>query len=322
MVMSMTTEQRIKEILGYYTLFGKDETLQTYGIKEDTLRRYIDLGKNDHGVDVSEKSQYLSKIAKQFTTKELAAISHGGRLTPGQDKIPIVSFEGQRIRIGAMSDLHIGSIYTDDDHIFQAFEEFKKAGVDFVTIAGDITEGMSNRPGHVYELSDIGYASQRDHAINVLGQYDGQMFMIDGNHDRWFIKSNGALIVDDICRGIALAQFLGHDEGDISLKGRGTLRLWHGEDGNSYATSYRIQKVIEAFTGGEKPNVLFAGHTHKQIYMFDRHIHAYSMGSIQKQSRWMRSKRVPAHTGFWILDIWVNRNGVCKTSGTWHPFYS
>ena len=32
----------------------------------------------------------------------------GGRILPGLGKVPIISFEGQRIRIGVMSDTHIG----------------------------------------------------------------------------------------------------------------------------------------------------------------------------------------------------------------------
>jgi len=28
-----------------------------------------------------------------------------------------------------------------------------------------------------------------------------------------------------------------------------------------------------------------------------------------------------SHTGFWIIDIYTNDNGVAKTTGTWYPFY-
>ena len=145
--------------------------------------------------------------------------------------------------------------------------------------------------------------------------------MIDGNHDRWFIKSNGAKIVEDICEQIPHATFLGHDEGDIAI-GNTTAKLWHGEDGNSYATSYRLQKVVEAMTGGEKPGLLFTGHTHKSLYIFERHVHVYSGGSIQCQSKWMRGKRISAHTGFWIIDAYLNNTGIAKTTSTWYPFYN
>ena len=55
---------------------------------------------------------------------------------------------------------------------------------------------MSHRAGHVYDLSEIGYDKQKAKAIEIFSQWtDSQIYAIDGNHDRWFIKSNGALIV-------------------------------------------------------------------------------------------------------------------------------
>lgn len=269
-----------------------------------------------------EVSAILKKIGEQFSPQELQAISNGGRLMPGMAKVPIVNFDGERIRIGALTDTHIGSKFFKKERVQQAFDEFKKEGVDFVTISGDITEGMSNRQGHVYELDNIGYDSQRAEAVKVLSKWDGKMFLIDGNHDRWFIKSNGALIVKDIAEMLPDCEFLGHDEGDISLNGYATLKLWHGEDGSSYAVSYRIQKVVEALSGGEKPSAMFFGHTHKSTFLFDRNIHCYSLGCIQSQSKWMRGKRIAAHVGFWIIDLYVNKQGISKSTGTFYPFYT
>jgi len=267
-------------------------------------------------------SAILKKIGEKFTSLELQAIANGGRLLPGMTKVPIVSFTGTHIKIGAITDTHIGSKYFKRERLIQAFDEFKKEGVDFVTHSGDVTEGMSNRPGHIYELDQLGYNDQREEAVEILSHWKGKMFLIDGNHDRWFIKSNGALIVQDIAQRLPDAEFLGHDEGDISLNGFATLKLWHGEDGSSYAVSYRIQKVIESLSGGEKPQVMFFGHTHKSTYLFDRNIHCYSMGCIESQSKWMRGKRISAHTGFWIIDLWVNEQGVSKAGSTFYPFYT
>lgn len=269
-----------------------------------------------------DKESVLKKIADQYTPTELSAIANGGRIMPGYTKVPIINFDGTRIRIGVIGDTHIGSQYFKKERLFQAFEEFQKEGVDIVTHVGDVTEGMSNRPGHIYELDQLGYDRQRQEAVDVLGQWTGKMFLIDGNHDRWFIKSNGAMIVKDIAEMLPDAVFLGHDEGDISLGGKAVLKLWHGEDGSSYAVSYRIQKVVESLSGGEKPSVMFFGHAHKSIYIFERNIHCYSIGCIQSQSKWMRGKRIAAHTGFWIIDVWINDSGVSRSGGCFYPFYT
>ncbi len=319
--MGNVTEQKIKEVLGYYAIAGKKDTLKTFKLQDDTLRRYMDLAKNVYGLEIGEKSRALNLISQQYTDKELRAIAKGGRLVPGQARVPIISFEGERIRIGGITDTHFGSIYTDPDMTFQAFDEFKKEKVDFIVHCGDITEGMSNRAGHVYELSHIGYASQKQEAVRVLKEAPAKLYLIDGNHDRWFEKSSGALIVEDIAKELG-AVYLGQDEGDISLKGKASLKLWHGIDGSSYALSYRLQKIIEAFSGGEKPCVLMTGHVHKSIYIFERNIHSYGLGTLQQQSKWMRGRRIAAHVGFWIIDIWVADKGVTKTTGTWYPFYA
>ena len=100
------------------------------------------------------------------------------------------------------------------------------------------------------------------------------------------------------------------------------LKLFHGEDGSSYATSYRVQKVIEAYTGGEKPNMLILGHVHKQIYMFERNIHCISAGALSRQSSWMRSKRLVNHSGFHVVEITVNKTGISRCKVEWFPFYA
>lgn len=315
-------KERAKEVVEYLTLHGKSETVKHFDITEDSLNRYTRFAKQ-YGVAEVDKSKLLSKIAQTYCDDELKAIANGGRIVPGLAKVPVVNFDGDRVRIGAITDTHIGSLNFSEQRLYQAFEEFKKEKVDFITHSGDVTEGMSHRAGHVYELSEIGYEKQKSKAIEIFSQWtDSQIYAIDGNHDRWFIKSNGALIVKDIATQLDNFNFIGHDEGDISINGKAVVKLWHGEDGNSYALSYRLQKILESLSGGEKPSVIICGHTHKYVKIFERNVYAISAGSIQSQTPWMRGKRIAAHVGFCIIDIYVNKSGVCKFSDTWYPFYT
>ena len=316
------SDNSLQNILDYYTLKGMDETCARFDLSAETINRYLREAK-DRGLSGVSISKSIRDIIDTYSEDELSAIAKGGRIMPGYAKVPLISFDGKHIRVGHISDTHIGSLYFDDARLFQAFEEFRKEKVDFVTHSGDVSEGMSHRPGHIYELSQLGFEKQKDKCVDLFSQWtDTDIYAISGNHDQWFIKSNGANIVKDIDTSLDNFHFLGHDEGDISLGGKSVLKLWHGGDGNSYALSYRLQKILESLSGGEKPNVLIAGHVHKYVSIFERNVYAIGIGTLQRQTQFMRGKRIAAHVGFVISDYWVNDKGVSKMSHCWYPFYT
>lgn len=320
-IISLKTEY-LQKIVSECMSLGLLEASKKLNLSEETLNRYLREARK-RGISTSDKTKLMSQIIQNYTDKELEAIAKGGRIVPGYTKVPIISFEGERIRVGALTDTHIGSVDFHEERLYQALDEFKKAKVDFITHSGDVLEGMSNRPGHIYELTHLGYDLQKSYAVEIFKQWtDTEIYAISGNHDRWYIKSCGANVVADIAKEIPNFHFLGHDEGEISLKGKAVLRLWHGEDGNSYALSYRLQKILESLTGGEKPNAMIVGHVHKYVDIFERHVMCTSVGCIQSQTRWMRSKRIAAHSGFAVIDYWVNGGGICQKTLTWKPFYS
>ena len=320
------SKSKSKEISDLVEVVGRSKAGRQLHITQESIRKALRIHKRVVLPEMPNKpfapSCILEQIAKMYTPNELQAIAHGGRILPGIEPVPIIDFGGEHIRIGAITDTHIGHLKFSKERLFQAFEEFRKEKVDFITHSGDVTEGMSHRDGHIYELEALGYDQQKTLAINIFSQWtDSPIYAIDGNHDRWFIKSNGAMIVKDIATALPNFNFLGHDEGDISLKGMATLKLWHGEDGNSYALSYRVQKIIESFTGGEKPSLMLCGHTHKYVKLFERNVHAISVGCIEAQTSWMRGKKIAAHVGFSIFHVWVNKSGISKIRETWYPFY-
>jgi predicted phosphodiesterase len=272
-----------------------------------------------------KKNKLAEKMCQEFSAKELQTILRSGKFheAPIKPKYPQVDFTGKVIKFGVISDSHIGSIFYHTEWLKEAFKMFRKENCSFIVHSGDVTEGMSNRPGHVYELTHIGYDQQRNYAIEEFTKYNTtniKIFFIDGNHDRWYIKSNGSLIVKDIVNELDNTEFIGHDSGDIKVN-NAIIRLWHGEDGSSYATSYRLQKVIESITGGLKPDMLIAGHVHKQGYFFDRHIHVLSAGALCAQSSWMKSKRLANHSGFHVVELHINKCGISRCKVEWFPYY-
>lgn len=322
--MGKTSEKRRSEIRRVAEDVGVDRAAKHFGITREGIRRYM-RSDSRYVEDVREScfpvSSDLKKIEERYSKAELAALASGG-MTVTVSGTQNIEATQETFRIGVVSDTHFGSKHTDTALWDCALETFDDVGVEAIFHCGDVTEGMSSREGHVYELTHVGHEAQLGHACEEFGKWSSTpIYLIDGNHDRWYTKRVGANIVKEISDECDNVTFLGHDEGDVTV-GPVKIRLWHGEDGSSYAFSYRIQKIVESFSGGEKPHVLLAGHTHKAIYVFDRNVHCLSAGSIQRQSKWMRSKRHAAHVGHWTAEIGIGKTGVTYFSPTWYPAYS
>lgn len=244
--MRCISKENIQKIIAVLLSEGKESVLTQFNLSEETFNRYMRKAK-EYGITTVDRGKIIAQIIQNYTDKELEAIAKGGRIVPGYAKVPIISFEGKRIRVGAITDTHIGSVDFHEERLYQSFDEFKKAKVDFIVHAGDVLEGMSNRPGHIYELTHLGYEQQKNYSVSLLSQWtDTDIYAISGNHDRWYVKSAGANALADISKEVKNFHFLGHDEGEISLDGKAVLRLWHGEDSSSYALC--VDDKTEIFT--------------------------------------------------------------------------
>lgn len=313
------SDDRAKEIEAMIADIGIDAAAVALGISRESARRYSRMARGAGG-DVETEDSLLRKIAGRYSQEELKKIANGNGLNTSKIKPRNITFEGECVKVGFCTDTHVGE-ESFSDYLWELFvRECEREQVDLILHAGDLIEGMSNRADQVYHLTDIGFSKQMDHAAELLAMTSIPIKIIDGNHDRWGIKSGGVFAVKDIANRLDHVDFIGHDTGDVLIN-ESLWRLWHGEDGSSYATSYRIQKLIEAFTGGDKPQVLLCGHTHKQGYFFERNIHAVSGGALSYQSSWMKSTRKACHTGFWIISATIANGNITKFSLTWYPIY-
>lgn len=91
---------------------------------------------------------------------------------------------------------------------------------------------------------------------------------------------------------------------------------------NSYALSYKLQRALDAMSGGSKPNILLVGHYHKAFYMLYRNVHALTAGCFQAQTPWMEGKQIAAMMGGWIITAHVNDAGqITRFAPEFVPFY-
>jgi hypothetical protein len=82
-----------------------------------------------------------------------------------------------------------------------------------------------------------------------------------------------------------------------------TLSVVHPGGGSAYALSYSIQKIVESYEGGEKPNVALYGHYHKLWAGIIRNIWVVQTGTAQDQTPFMRKKRLEAHVGGCLVKL-------------------
>lgn len=315
-------EDNKRQTIVLTSIYEGDETAcRTYGVSLESLQRYKRLFKKEDP-ERWEKLQTMATMTANFLPSDLKVIIEAGKHKKQEQEIPIRSFEGSsELTFGFMTDTHIGSIYFDEGYFRSAIAEMKQQNCEFICHAGDVTDGLSNRPQHIYELTHIGYAAQKEYAIELLSLWDKPWYIIDGNHDSYYVQSGGGYIVKDICSHLKDAHYLGENQGDCIINDV-KFKLWHGLDASAYATSYRLQKLVEAFASGQKPRILLAGHTHKQVYMFERNVHIFSGGGLSKQSKWMLGKRLAQHTGFFVIKLKTKFGEILSCNSTWYPFYS
>ena len=306
---------------------------KTYNVHAATIQRRI----NEYDITkkVSSEKNELSGL-EQLTLEEQTIMKELGKLNPDEIKNVlknlkrqetvrakyIHSFGGTKARLGLITDLHIGSKFFDEELFYKSVKIFKQEKVDAIYCAGDIVEGMSNREGHVFELKHLGMTEQIHVAKKFLDEYHIKVHGITGNHELWATKkANQGLDAGDYLASICdNYENLGQMEADIDLGGV-VMKIYHGQDGSAYAPGYRGMKLIESLSGGSKPNILFAGHTHKYLYMFRRNIHYVEGGCLQSQTEWMRGKKLMAQKGFSILDLDFSKGGIEYFNLKFYPAY-
>lgn len=270
-----------------------------------------------------EISPVFEKLAARYSPKELEQLANGEGIERRRIDYPEIHLHGRHHHFVVISDTHIGSVYSPDEWHDIVADYANENGVEAVLHCGDLTDGVKiSRAGtQIYELSEVGFEAQKAKAVELLGKYEVPVYIISGNHDAFYKEFAGANVVASVAQELPNVTHIGDDEADIEIDGV-TIRLFHGGDGNSYALSYRLQKLVEAITGGRKPNILLAGHVHKFCYIFERNIHAISVPCLQMQTAYMRGKKLAAHTGFLDLQFDVIDGGVCNLSVTLFPFYA
>lgn len=290
--------------------WGRIRLSKETGIPPSSVQRWLDkqYPKEIHN-DNADRIKLASHLAEKLSEREIRAILSD--TTTAQKIIPTVELSGSSFKFGIMSDTHIGHKCFREDWLLSAYEFWAREGCEFVYHAGDILEGMSGRDGQIYELSQLGFEDQVEHAAKLFERCPVPIRGITGNHDGWY-KQKGNI---GVCVGTVLENrcvnftHIGDDEADEQI-GNVKIKLWHGKDGASYALSYRTQKFVEQLSGGHKPHILISGHAHKAIHFDFRNVEIIEAGTLQAQTSFMRGKKLAAHPCVYCVEVWQDNLGL------------
>ncbi len=208
----------------------------------------------------------------------------------------------EHLKLLLISDTHLGSKYDRVDILRYLYRKAEESGVKCVLHSGDFTDGRSNRPEQIYELKEPSYDGQIQYCVEKYPKFSGKTYVIQGNHDDWWYKSNGSEIVKAISRQRDDIVYLGPDVADMKI-GKLKIRLFHGAGGVAYAKSYKIQKYLDTIPINEKPDILQTGHVHQAFYYKQDQTHCFQTGCLEDQTPYCRSMGFSNDKSCWWVDV-------------------
>jgi biotin operon repressor len=323
--------------------FPRDELSIVYNRVRAHVRRNGEIPKTANLADLIKTGKSISDISSKMGVSERVALaciedmkdegycidlvngiyklSHTPHYEP---KTIDVDWKGDKIiRFGMLGDTQINSKYTQITYLHEAYDIFEREGIETVYHTGDLDDGEKMRPGHEYEIYTHGSDDHVDEIVKVYPKRKKvKTKFICGNHDAAYIKLAGIDIGEQVQGKRDDMEYLGQSQAFINLTPNCTLELRHPNDGTAYAISYKIQKMIDAMSGGEKPNILAVGHYHKKDDLFYRNVHSIQTGCLQAQTPFMRGRSISAVLGYFIIEIHVDDAGqIARLKPEFFPFY-
>lgn len=250
--------------------------------------------------------------------------------TSRQEKQVVLAPEKERLLLVA-SDIHVGSLYflADQfkDHIHRGYD----AGARVCLVPGDILDGCYNHSR--WEETHHGFQEQARECARVFPRLPGLRYIgITGNHDQTFESHSGLSVVEALPQVFRDAKrddfdLIGARGGFVRIGAkteRGLLvEMWHPLKGPAYALSYKMQKHIEGYQVGQKPDVLLTGHWHQSCYFTQRGVHALSCGTFHGgQSSFGKALGGAPSIGGWTIRYAMTKEGTVRDfSPTWRAYF-
>ena len=245
-----------------------------------------------------------------------------------KEALPIEPFYRNKIKIGCISDLHLGSKQQQLTLAKTAYKIFDQEKCDFVVNAGDVFEGAGMHSDQTYESFVHGFDDALQYGIDnyPVSKRGIKSYLIGGSHDMSHKKATGANIVRALCKEREDLIYRGEESASFSITGKEwfNINLLHPAGGASYARSYKLQKQTEALLSSamesirshlleptltpreniKVPMILLVGHYHQASYLPQYlGIDSLLLPCMQSQTAYLKRKSLFPQVGFVILTL-------------------
>ena len=305
-------DQKIKDLVrltrkGPVTLMDLCNELETY---PGDIKRLVELASARHiRIEIADGRVGLPPSAVRDDTQIL-------------DVSPVLPGMHQ---VGVISDTHLGSKYCLRSYLREAVQAMYDQGVRVILHPGDVLDGCYHHGK--WELSHHGLEDQVTDLFETLPHLPGLTYhFITGNHDETFWKDTGANVgayMQNYFEMRGRKDLIFHGDRGAFLRYQGcAFHLWHPMTSAGYAVSYGLQKKVESYSPGMKPNVLLVGHWHQQCYVRVRGVDAIACPTFQGSgSRYSASLRGGVSIGALRLQWELTADGTIRTMNLQPRFY-
>lgn len=242
-------------------------------------------------------------------------------------KLSSALFDGDRLRVGVVSDTHLGANEEALGELHLAYDIFEREGITEVWHAGDWGTGVGMFKTHHAEAKVHTAEEQVEYLVEHYPQRKKiRTRGISGNHD---LEGDFGKLGFDPVRAFAARRddidYLGEYSAWLEIReGTGSwVHLLHGAGGMSYAYSYKAQKLVDGYPSGRKPAALIVGHWHVRGNIRARDVEVMWPGCFEWQSRFLKRLGLHPAVGFHILEATVADDGsIVRWRPEWFPFYA
>ena len=199
-------------------------------------------------------------------------------------QVEVAGVVGGHQEVAVISDIHFGNKHHLRAQLADFIDYAYDKGVREILCPGDVLDGIYRFAR--FEQNAHGIDEQADQAAEYLPQKPGLSYhSITGNHEETFTEQNGIEVGSYLTARFKAAgrddlHFYGNRGAHLMLRGA-HVHLWHPRSGVSYARSYALQKQLEKYASGEKPQILLAGHWHVYCHIYERGVHAFACPTFQ-----------------------------------------